>query len=63
MTRRESWDMLAEALDARRQLWCAGCGGRDDRRERGWTLHLDDEGELHTLCPACGSRFGLRPSG
>lgn len=63
MTREECWDLLAEALDARRQLWCAECGRRDDRRERGWTLHLGDEAQLHAFCPTCEPRFGLRPSG
>ncbi|HKN63614.1 MAG TPA: hypothetical protein VJV76_04710 [Gaiellaceae bacterium] len=63
MTRQECWDRLAEAVDARRQLWCAECGRRDDRRERGWTLQLDDEAQLHAFCPVCDLRFGLRPSG
>jgi len=59
MTRQERWDRLAEAVDARRQLWCAGCGRRDDRLELGWTLHLGTEGRLHAFCPACGAAVWL----
>ena len=64
MRRQECWNRLAEALDARRQLWCADCGRRDNRRERGWTLHIRADGELDAFCPACDPRapwyrFGL----
>jgi hypothetical protein len=51
-------------LQARRQLWCAACGRRDDGCERGWTLHLGEDAELIAFCPACDTpevaqRFGL----
>jgi hypothetical protein len=62
--RQECWDRLAEALQARRQLWCAACGRRDDGCERGWKLHLGDDAELIAFCPVCDTpevaqRFGL----
>jgi hypothetical protein len=39
-------------------LCCAECG-RVDVGERGWTMRLDEDDELHAFCPRCDRReFG-----
>jgi len=44
--------------EASRALGCAECG-REDDGERGWTLRLGDDEELHAFCPHCDEReFG-----
>lgn len=41
-----------EAEDGNR-LECAECGRRSVGAARGWTLRVDEDGELAAFCPEC----------